>query len=706
MSARITLKLDGHWQSAEATGTGIPKKFEHRSPVPGLIDQSEPPFEAVSPPLVPKNPDRYSNFDGHRSDRLTDPRRDYFWYRRTFQIAGPVPPKAYLKVHKAMFGTRIILNGADLGTHLPNFTPGYFEAVDALLGEEAENEILIRIGAARDAHPSSPINGHDHEKNRYLPGIPDTVELILSGTPFIRNLQIFSDPGQSKLRLQVELEGIGMGVTVPVRYTIRPDNTSGMPHQQGTTPVTGSGNEVTMVDIEVQIEDGHWWSPEDPFLYHCDLETSADSYSCRFGMRSFRFDPVNRRALLNDQPYYLRGTNICIGRFYEDTERGNHPWERDWVRRLFTEFKKLNWNSFRFCLGPPPEFWYDLADEFGFIVQDEFPVWDPSDRVTAQHLVTEYTEWMRERWNHACVLIWDAQNETPPDRGGHATSEAIATVRDLDLSDRPWDNGWSLPDRPTDPVEVHPYLLNSRTHIASLDDLGFRRPEPRLMPTQTSDQSITNPRICNEYGWMWIDREGRPGLLSQNFKVYENFLWDGSESNPPTAEEYRYAYARTCAILTEYWRAFGNLAGVQHFTALSYSRKNGHTSDSLIDVAEPRFETHFMRYLPDAFAPVAIVLDLWRPTRSAATILEGELILLNDSPTDFGGSVRIEIRRHENETTAINGVTHPVHATGNHRSTTTFQMRLPDLPGRWRIVATLQGSGEYRVRSIRDLRIR
>ena len=35
----------------------------------------------------------------------------------------------------------------------------------------------------------------------------------------------------------------------------------------------------------------------------------------------------------------------------------------------------MHWNSIRYCIGFPPDFWYDIADEEGFLIQDEFPIW-------------------------------------------------------------------------------------------------------------------------------------------------------------------------------------------------------------------------------------------------------------------------------------------------------------------------------------------
>ena len=64
---------------------------------------------------------------------------------------------------------------------------------------------------------------------------------------------------------------------------------------------------------------------------------------------------------------------------------------------------------------------------------------------------------MEEQWNHASILIWDAQNETT-EAVDPRTGMALNMVRSLDLSNRPWDNGWGAIQQPTDTKEVHPYI--------------------------------------------------------------------------------------------------------------------------------------------------------------------------------------------------------------------------------------------------------
>ena len=199
-------------------------------------------------------------------------------------------------------------------------------------------------------------------------------------------------------------------------------------------------------------------------MYALTVTTGTDCLTVRFGMRSFHFDAPSGRAMLNGKPYYLRGTNVCAYRFFEDDQRGDRPWRAEWVRRLHQQFKSMHWNSIRYCIGFPPDFWYDIADEEGLLIQDEFPIWllnpqpgkDGSPEYPlAEKIIPQYEEWMRERWNHPCVVIWDGQNESFTDE----TGKAIQAVRHLDLSRRPWENGWSRPHDAGDCVESHPYLF-------------------------------------------------------------------------------------------------------------------------------------------------------------------------------------------------------------------------------------------------------
>jgi beta-galactosidase/beta-glucuronidase len=75
-----------------------------------------------------------------------------------------------------------------VGEHLPCFTAAIFDVSDKL--RQGENEIVVRVGAHPGVLPASVSAGTDFEKNRWTPGIYDSVSLALSDNPAIETMQV------------------------------------------------------------------------------------------------------------------------------------------------------------------------------------------------------------------------------------------------------------------------------------------------------------------------------------------------------------------------------------------------------------------------------------------------------------------------------------------------------------------------------------
>jgi len=662
----------------------IPARFEHTVPVPGLIDMAEPAFAEV----------------GKKSER-----RQAFWHRRTFTVEGPIPDVALLKIHKARYGTKVWLNGQLVGEHLPCFTPGYLDVKPHLKGGGQANELIVRVGADRDSRPVDVPSGWDFEKYLYVPGIYDSVELILTGAPYIETVQMVPNVEQKTVRLLAKVLNPTRQEQMDVKYTIR-EAKSGRGVVYDTTLVGKIGDDDWYpLDEEFPMEGCRLWSPEDPFLYEIEVNIGTDRVRTRFGMRSFAFDRASGRAMLNGKPYFMRGTNVCAYRFFEDAERGDRPWRAEWVRRLHQKFKGMHWNSIRYCIGFPPELWYDIADEVGFLIQDEFPIWllgEAPEKPTAEKIIPEYTEWLRERWNHPCVVIWDAQNES----NTAETGKALEAVRRRDLSNRPWDNGWAEPQSLTDCVEAHPYLFISmynadwgNAKFKGLADIVNVSPIPSL---QQAQRKLKVPIIINEYAWLWLNRDGTPTCLTA--PIYKKLLGPNS-----TTEQRRVLYAKYLAALTEFWRSGRQCAGVLHFCGLGYSRagdkprpEGGATSDHFTDLEKLTFEPNFERYVRDAFAPVGIMLDYWGQDLPAGEEHEFEIVVTNDLALEREGNVRLLIRKGD-ALLARQETPFRVDALGQKR--VSFTQPVPFEPGRYLVIADLAVAGQEPVRSVRDLTV-
>lgn len=684
---RQVLSLDGTWQVAEGRHASPPTTFDHTVPVPGLLDMANPPFEAPGSTVTAE--DRAKPWL-----RPEDLRREAFWYRRMFKLSGPVPAVALLKIHKARYGAKVFINGQAVGEHAPNFTPGWFNVRSVLNGKGVENEVLIRVGASLAQVPLNLTDGWDNEKSRYIPGIYDSVELVLSGTPHVVNVQTVPDVNSQSVRVVAELANAGTTATVAeVMAVVREAKSR---RQVGAalvhSPSLPPGKNGT-VEMTIPLKKARLWTPEDPFLYELELNTEADVSRTKFGLRTFTTDPESGRALLNGKVHYLRGSNVCIYRFFEDAARGGLPWDRDWVRKLHRRFKEMHWNSLRYCIGFPPEFWYDIADEEGILIQDEFPIWYSRakdgwpEAITPADLSKEYTEWMRERWNHPCVVIWDAQNETWNDR---VVAAAIKQVRGLDLSHRPWDNGWGTQQEPGDIAECHPY--RSGRAGFSLADFARENGIPNNGPGRGSGKP---PYLINEYAWLWINRDGSLPTLTTN--VYARLVGE----NATTEARWRY-YARTLAAKTEFWRVRRQCAGVLHFCGLGYSRPDGQTSDNFTDVEKLVYEPHFYDYVRDSFAPVGVAIDYWAIQAEPGSTARVPVRVINDLESKWSGSVTLRLLSGDRViATQKRSLKVPSQGLGLAE----FDVTFPAEPSDCELAAEIRGRDGKPVRSLRDVRV-
>lgn len=691
---RLTVSLDGAWEIDESVSPGdIPAAFRHQVLVPGMANLARPPFANVdqfdSRELINNRVRRKRLPASALVETVGIPRqeRNYFWYQKVFTV----PERrqvAILKINKAQFGTAVWLNGHKIGEHLGCFTAGYFNLTQAL-DWKGENRLVVRVGAHPAALPASVPAGTDFEKLKWTPGIYDSVSLALSDNPVIETVQVAPRIRSSEIVVQCLLKNYG---AAPITFRLSHRVKTWQGGQEVGRPVVerlslGPGEEKTRV-ATIRIPNPTLWTPENPFLYVLHSSTGGDGVATRFGMREFRFDTPTRRAYLNDKVYFLRGSNITLHRFFEDPKCGALPWNETWVRKLLAGIpKRMHWNSFRFCIGPAPDRWLEIADEAGLLIQNEFFIWTGRDGWHKEwdtgELITQYKEWMRDNWNHPSVAIWDSNNETIADVLG---DQAIPAVRFLDLSNRPWENGYNLPQGPDDPVEDHPYLFS-----------GVTGREPRFRVTnleQMTGGKTTNaghptghPVIINEYGWLWLNRDGSPTELTR--EIYATLL--GPNSTAPQRLELN---AYLLAGLTEFWRAHRNAAGVLHFVYLTSSFPEAFTSDHFRDVEKLELEPHFEDYVGQAFKPLGVYLNFWQPSLQAGSERSYAVMMINDEAETAQGRLALIMENFEGKEVARSEVSFSVPGFG--QQTYKVNLRSPATPGKYLLKASASPEGKRR----------
>jgi hypothetical protein len=336
----------------------------------------------------------------------------------------------------------------------------------------------------------------------------------------------------------------------------------------------------------------------------------------------------------------------------------------------------MHWNYFRFCIGPVPDRWFDICDEAGLLIQNEFFVWTGgpgwykgySRSYDSDEMIRQYKDWMRDNWNHPSVAVWDANNETKNDIFG---SKIIPAVRALDLSNRPWENSYNAPAGPDDLVEDHPYLMSS----GYFGKLTFQMSDLEKMDGKPRPGSLPSDKhtpIINEYGWLWLNRDGTPTVLTKN--VYAQLM-----GTNVTAEQRLAMYAYLLAAKTEFWRAHRHYAGIVHFVYLTCSYPGVYTADHFQDVTRLKLDPHFADYMGEAFKPLGVYINFFQPTLPTGGSREFTVMMVNDTYQAANGQLVLTLETRDGMVLSKAKLPYAVPELGDR----TFQVPLliPNQPG-------------------------
>lgn len=697
---RRILSLNGIWEVEEGNLSEMPEEFNHTIQVPGFVDMATPGFTQPGEVKFITGLGMLSPSGFLTLMKFRDKQREAFWYRKEFKVAGHVPEVAILKIGKAKYGSEVWLNGTRLGGNSRHFLSGIYDVTGILKGQGTVNELVVRVGTSVTYRTNNRnIYGDVLEKARQLPGIYDHVELILTGSTYVEKVQVAPDLDRESVRVAAWIQNRSTeSASTRLKLQIEKDSTvyTALKSEQFSL----APGETVFVETELPLNNMETWSPETPSLYTLKVQSSDDLLSTTFGMREFHFDPKTKIPILNGHPYYLRGTSVPIYRFAEDPLRGNKLWDEEWIRSVFRRFKEMHWNCLRFHVGPAPSMWYRIADEEGIIIQDEYAIWTFHmfrTGIKLDTLVSEYIDWMEERWNHASLLIWDAQNESIQKKEPR-TGWALSMVRDLDLSDRPWDNGWGEVQSETDPMELHPYLYSSAMYsffgkelqpLPSADTFAHEPPDSFLLAEGTY------PALVNEYAWLWVRRDGEGTVLTE--QGYNTWFPEF------TASDRFEFYAYQCALQTEYYRAL-RAAGVMQFAGLNSNYQGSKTSDIFIDIDKLVIEPHIKQYVRDAFSPEAVCIWYWEDHATRGTRITVPIVLLNDLQVPVSTSVKISFENDYHEISHI--ITPPVQIAPSGKAIIEEVLLIPEKPGGYKLIAEIIDKNNNPVRSVRKIEVR
>lgn len=646
---RINIPLNGEWLFEQTVTAFPPQKYSRKIPVPGLIHLATPRIEEYDK-FFKKASNQESISKYNFINRDYTPK--YSWYKREVSIDESLKGKQlYLTIKKSQFQTFVYVNGRVVGESMECYTPITLNITDAItLGKK--NEIIIQVGD-RAWLSSDAAGSIDQEKVHYLPGIWDDVFISATGDIMIDKALFLPSFQKKEIMVKTKIRSTyspqmrnSVKILHPCKLEIRiKEKKTGTVVASKIVDLKITRNNETFFETTLPIENPNPWSPESPFLYEGEIEVLdnghlSDHFVTHFGMRDFT--RKGRFFALNGEKYLLRGSNITLHRFFEDPDCGNLAWNKEWVKKMLIDIpKSINWNAMRICVGIVPDFWYDLCDEYGIVLQNEWMYWQNHGK--EEQIRKEYSNWVWSDGNHPSIVIWDAINENKNTFIGNIL---IPELKELDPT-RIWDAGYMTGDDMASIDEMdepHPYrTMHPRGKIPesflkkpyTLGDLNVWDPNHK----ESLDAGV--PQLVNEYGWMWLWRDGTPSKLSVlNFDYY---------LGPKTTPKERRAFqAYWLQLETELLRTERSMAGILSFCLLT--NNYGFTGDWFINHIKDLEVGPTLQWHKHSFAPQTVFINLpdQRYNKHIPACKPGDNLLLtligiNDYKETASGEIRLKL---------------------------------------------------------------
>ena len=131
----------------------------------------------------------------------------------------------------------------------------------------------------------------------------------------------------------------------------------------------------------------------------------SDKRELNFGMRDVEAE--DGKLLLNGKPIFIRGS-LHWGYYPELISID--PSEKQ-IRKEFSDLKKAGFNLVKVCMFTFPARFYEIADEMGMLIWQEYPLWltFPKSDDSGPHddIINAYREWFQKDRNHPSVILRD-----------------------------------------------------------------------------------------------------------------------------------------------------------------------------------------------------------------------------------------------------------------------------------------------------------
>jgi len=341
------------------------------------------------------------------------------WYTREITIPKNWKGKEFiLKLERVIWKTNVWIDGKELQAEQNSLiAPHYFDLSKYLVAGKT-HRLTIRIDNRKlfDISVDNMAHAYTNETQIIWNGIIGKMEIEAFDAVRIANLQVTPDIAKSEAKVKFRLNNNSKKATKGVLSITAINKKSNVAVETLKKEIQIKAGE-SVVDVDYNMgKDAKLWSEFSPELYELKAELKAGKNTSNtavdFGMR--KFARKGSVLTINDQPVFLRGTLECD--IFPLT--GHSPMDKEGWRKVFGTAKNWGLNHLRFHSWCPPEAAFEVADEMGFYLQVELPVWVlkiGEDQKTTDFLYAEAQRMIDEYGNHPSFCMWSMGNELQGD---------------------------------------------------------------------------------------------------------------------------------------------------------------------------------------------------------------------------------------------------------------------------------------------------
>ena len=469
-------------------------------------------------------------------------------YRRTFQYqASESDERVYLRFEGVDSSFHVWLNGEFVGYSTGSREASEFDITDIVI--EGKNDLAVRV------YKWSAMSYLEDQDMWWLSGIYRDVYVHTKSSVHIQDFfvktKLADDYVNATLSVEIDFSGVMNGTA---GFEVACVLLDAYLQEVGSASVSVDGGRAT---VELEMDNPHKWSAEDPYLYHMLLtfkhqDEVIEIVPYRVGFRSVEVKAG--QIMVNGKPIMFKGVNR-----HEDHPDYGRAISLDWMIEDVKLMKKNNINAVRTAHYPDDPRFYRLCDEYGLYVIDEadlethgFVIIDDwsrlsNDKEWEQAYVDRMQRMVERDKNHPSVIIWSLGNESGFGSNHHAMAEWAKQRDDTRLIHYENESRDILNASDYEPKEENvaaDFFSTMYTSVELMEKLGQREDltQPHILCEfghamgngpggfkEYFDTFYKYPRLQGGFVWEWMDH----GIRTRTSEGEEYFGYGGDFGDSP-----------------------------------------------------------------------------------------------------------------------------------------------------------------------------